>query len=88
MGQRVGQYLRDARNTRRLTQEQVARKTQGVSRATIAAVETGKPIKLETLKLIGRAIALTQREWVDLVIEWMKDCLGDELLREITIKRR
>ena len=88
MGQRVGQYMRGARNARRLTQEQVARKTRGVSRATIAAVETGKPIKLETLKLIGQAIALTPRQWVDLVIEWMKDCLGDELLRKITIKPR
>jgi transcriptional regulator with XRE-family HTH domain len=88
MGQRVGHYVRDARTARRLTQEQVARKTLGVSRATIAAVESGKPIKLETLKLIGRAVALTPPEWVNLVIEWMKDCLGDELLGKISIKPR
>jgi transcriptional regulator with XRE-family HTH domain len=84
----AGNKFRAFRAARGLTQEQVAARKPGLSRTSIAALESGHPVKLETLRLIAEAADLKEREYLSLVTEWIRDLLGEELFDRLSLRQR
>ena len=83
MGKYVGAEFRRMREAHGLSQNEVSRRVDGVSRTTIVQMESGRPVKLDTLRLLATAAKATRQEWLALVIAWVKDSLGEELAQEI-----
>jgi transcriptional regulator with XRE-family HTH domain len=54
-----------------------AQKTM-VNRQTLTELEDGSSVKLSTLKLIKESCGLGQRQWIDLLIGWVRAEIGEE----------
>jgi transcriptional regulator with XRE-family HTH domain len=88
MNSHAGTKFRAFRAARGLTQEQLAARKPGLSRTSIAALESGHPVKLETLQQIADAAGLKEREYLALVTEWIRDLLGEELFDRLSLRQR
>jgi len=86
MGKHVAAQFRRVREAHGLSQNAVSRRASGVSRTTIVQMESGRPIKLDTLRILAIAMKARRDEWLALVVAWVKDCLGDELAQDIGLK--
>ncbi|SRR5258705_2885641 len=77
--------FRELRDQLHLSQAEIARRTvgKGVSRPTVVLMEQGKHVKLQTLETIASVMGLTRRQRTDLILAWLRDCLGEEWWREV-----
>ena len=86
MGKHVAAEFRRVREAHGLSQNAVSRRASGVSRTTIVQMENGRPVKLDTLRILATAMKARREEWLVLVIAWVRDSLGEELAQEIGLK--
>jgi DNA-binding XRE family transcriptional regulator len=88
MGKHVAAEFRRVREAHGLSQNAVSRKASGVSRTTIVQMESGRPVKLDTLRVLSTAMKARRDEWLCLVTAWVRDCVGEELAREIGLRQK
>ncbi|HEU5123927.1 MAG TPA: hypothetical protein VFW05_07675 [Verrucomicrobiae bacterium] len=50
----------------------------GISRETFRKIERGQPTRLDTLRQISQAMKLSEDQWMELMIAWIKSQLGDQ----------
>jgi DNA-binding XRE family transcriptional regulator len=86
MGKHVAAEFRRVREAHRLSQNAVSRRAIGVSRTTIVQMESGRPVKLDTLRLLATAMKARREEWLALVVAWVRDSVGEELAHDIGLK--
>jgi DNA-binding XRE family transcriptional regulator len=86
MGKHVAAEFRRVREAHGLSQNAVSRRAVGVSRTTIVQMESGRPVKLDTLRILATAMKARRDEWLALVIAWVRDCIGEDLAQEIGLK--
>jgi len=88
MAKYAGAKVKALREQRRLSQVQLAASSRGVSRSTIVQLEKGLFVKLDTLLVIAKALGLKRDERLDLVRDWLRDCLGEDLWSEFSVQVR
>lgn len=86
MGQHLGREFVRLREARGLSQAEVARRARGVARGTLSALESGKHVKLDTLRLLAEAMRVQRHELLLLVTAWIHDCIGEDLWAQVSIK--
>jgi len=86
MGQHLGQEFIRLREARGLSQAELARRARGVARGTLSALESGKHVKLETLRLFAEAMRVQRHELLLLVTAWIRDGIGEDLWAQVSIK--
>ncbi|MBK8002313.1 MAG: helix-turn-helix transcriptional regulator [Verrucomicrobia bacterium] len=72
--------FRALRESRNLSQADLAEKAR-LSRESISSIETGKPIKVETLKLAARPLHLSENEWLSLLVDWIAQTIGSDFYK-------
>jgi len=83
MGSHLKKAFRELRDELHLSQAEVARRAKDVSRPTVVLMEQGKRVKLETLEIIASVMGATRSQRTGLILAWMRDCLGEDLWREV-----
>jgi DNA-binding XRE family transcriptional regulator len=86
MGKHVAAEFRRVREAHGLSQNAVSRRASGVSRTTIVQMESARPVKLDTLRILASAMKARREEWLALVIAWVRDSVGEELAHDIGLK--
>jgi transcriptional regulator with XRE-family HTH domain len=80
----LGNTLKKLRG--KTTQAELA-KACGLSSRTVGRAESGYEIYLDTLRVIAQHYKLSEPEWADLLVQWIRLQLGDEVGHVVVASR-